>query len=271
MSDHTCTADDCDRKPLARGLCGSHYRRWRVTGDPNRYCPCGKALPIELGAKKYCAESCRPSCTAPECERPGRSRSGLCSMHALQARRGGELKPSSWASDWVCVVCGADVEKGSGRRRHCSGACQQIDSRYRKSGETERPNSFNCQLCGKLVCIKRRGSDGRLQRNDTQWCRDCGRGSPEAMRFKRYGVTPDQYREAAERGCEICGVKGLDLHVDHDHKCCGPRKFRTCGACVRGLICGPCNRALGMFQDEIPTLISAISYLSRSQERMRMK
>jgi hypothetical protein len=29
----TCSC--CDRKPLARGLCGKHYQRWSKYGDPN--------------------------------------------------------------------------------------------------------------------------------------------------------------------------------------------------------------------------------------------
>ena len=30
----TCTVDDCDRKPRARGWCSLHYQRWSRTGDP---------------------------------------------------------------------------------------------------------------------------------------------------------------------------------------------------------------------------------------------
>jgi len=51
------------------------------------------------------------------------------------------------------------------------------------------------------------------------------------------------------------------LAVDHDHKCCpGPR---SCGKCVRGLICEKCNHALGQTSDDPAILESAISYLRR--------
>lgn len=40
--------------------------------------------------------------------------------------------------------------------------------------------------------------------------------------------------------CAVCGVND-DLQVHHDHKCC-PTSY-SCGECVRGFLCGACNRA----------------------------
>lgn len=62
--------------------------------------------------------------------------------------------------------------------------------------------------------------------------------------------------------CVICKrdlVPGREKVVDHDHNCCPGQK--TCGSCVRGVLCGPCNRALGLFGDNPATLIQAASYL----------
>lgn len=166
-----------------------------------------------------------------------------------------------WATEWVCVVCGADVKKGSGRRRHCSNACQAADSRSNRGAP--RPSKAICQLCGNEFSLGRRTIDGRLQRTDTKWCRTCGRTSPEVLRFKRYGITDEQYQQAVERGCDICGRTDKKLHVDHDHSCC-PTPQKSCGSCVRGFLCGNCNRALGMFGDDIVVLRKAIQYLEEA-------
>ena len=55
--------------------------------------------------------------------------------------------------------------------------------------------------------------------------------------------------------CAICATtehRGRgNFYVDHDH---------STGK-IRGLLCNPCNIALGMFRDSIDTLKKAISYL----------
>lgn len=39
MAKSTCTVAGCERQHLARGWCGTHYRRWRLYGDPTAYAP----------------------------------------------------------------------------------------------------------------------------------------------------------------------------------------------------------------------------------------
>lgn len=98
----------------------------------------------------------------------------------------------------------------------------------------------------------------RAQQN-RDWYRQNPRSSAENarqhMRF-RYGLSPEQRAQMLDDQdgrCYLCG-EPLDLdqprkvHVDHDHSCC--RGGRSCGACIRGLACDPCNRGIGYFRDD---------------------
>ena len=252
-----------------------------------RPCPtCGSPINRGPGQHAYCSDECRPTCVHPTCDKPTRGTTDVCDSHQEQRRRHGELRPDRWAKEWVCVVCGKDVAKGSGRRKHCSANCQQLESqaRRRQSGKQAvrrtkgrpsvtlvkvsdgiRPKSARCRLCGEEFSLLVK-SGKRIQRADTQWCPRCGRESPEAIRFRRYGITPEDYSTAMGRGCAICGTKVAALHVDHDHSCCPSRKSTTCGECVRGLICGQCNRALGLMRDDPRRLRRAADYLEHGGE-----
>lgn len=229
---------------------------------PRRLCPtCGSPIRRGPGRYTYCSDLCRPICVHPTCEKPARGGDNVCASHQVMRKRYGELRPDTWTKDWVCVVCGKDVEKGSGRRKHCSAACQQLDYQHRGN----RPKSRTCKLCGREFSLLVK-SGARIQRTDTQWCPDCGRESPEVKRMMIYGVTPDAYAAALVRGCDICGERTEKLHVDHDHSCCPARggSTRICGKCVRGFLCGPCNRALGMMKDDPSRLRRAADYLDEN-------
>jgi len=75
----------------------------------------------------------------------------------------------------------------------------------------------------------------------------------------RYGMTEEGYSQIwdEQQGCcAICSVpaaKGEPLHVDHDHET---------GA-VRGLLCGHCNRAIGLVRDDPVIAKKAAGYLDR--------
>jgi hypothetical protein len=65
----------------------------------------------------------------------------------------------------------------------------------------------------------------------------------------------------------ICGCKEPTGHgwtVDHDHACCPGE--RSCGKCVRAILCMNCNNALGCVRDNIEILRKMISYLESFQK-----
>ena len=69
-------------------------------------------------------------------------------------------------------------------------------------------------------------------------------------RISSYGLTEASFAQlllAQEYACGMCHEpfkEGQRVHVDHDHACCRD-KCRSCGKCVRGLLCHVCNIALG--------------------------
>ena len=86
----------------------------------------------------------------------------------------------------------------------------------------------------------------------------------DVLRFGRYGLTETQFKEmlAAQRGlCAICLSALGTAQIDHDHGCCPGR--RSCGKCVRGLICASCNHMLGKAADSPQTLEAGAAYLRR--------
>ena len=85
--------------------------------------------------------------------------------------------------------------------------------------------------------------------------------------LSRYGLTQEQYDailDAQGHRCAICRRHESEfkrrLYIDHDHKCC-PSKARSCGLCVRGLLCHTCNTLLGNVNDDIAMLDKARLYL----------
>lgn len=84
---------------------------------------------------------------------------------------------------------------------------------------------------------------------------------------RHYGITLEQFESMLEEQggvCAICGMtpdeNGRHLCVDHDHSCCSGRK-RSCGKCIRGLLCMNCNRAIGWLNDDPALADRAAKYL----------
>lgn len=124
-----------------------------------------------------------------------------------------------------------------------------------------------CRGCGRSLPEHRFTVNAAIKDGLMARCRDCQ--SSVALQ-KNYGLTAQQRDQmiASQGGvCAICkklppkreGQGGW--HVDHDHSCC-PTAAKSCGRCVRGILCSPCNRMLGMARDDINTLRSAITYLA---------
>ena len=58
--------------------------------------------------------------------------------------------------------------------------------------------------------------------------------------------------------CAICKQNKPEV-VDHDHKCCSGRK--TCGKCVRSLLCKRCNTFVGYIEQNKSLLQPVLRYI----------
>ncbi len=189
----------------------------------------------------------------PACRRmftPYRSFQRACSKHCRKRLR--EINPDDLMPvHYTCRTCGKGAvgytTGGGGRFKYC-GDCQSEAQRRRN----EQKN-LNRRLDGTIEDEARRQKRRRSQ-------------------MYKYGITVERYDEmlAAQHGvCAICGkppsgkgTSGQSLHVDHDHSCCPGTK--SCGECVRGLLCSNCNMAVGLLKDDPTILTAALRYVTNA-------
>jgi hypothetical protein len=80
--------------------------------------------------------------------------------------------------------------------------------------------------------------------------------NPLRQRMTHYGLDQDDYELMVDRGCAICHADfefcpNLKPHIDHDHQT----------GKVRGVLCQPCNLALGHVRDDPAVVASMLRYL----------
>lgn len=189
------------------------------------------------------------------CEKPSRCLS-LCVGHYGQTRRGVELKP---LINWADLDCRGP--RCGNKAAHRTGYCRPHHGQKTKHGYVwvlgdrsaapdRKPRTrkvittTQCLFTGCDVprvggvagfCTTHRQLSGHLK--------------------TRYGINIETRCRMLEAQRGLCLICDIDItsqpHVDHCH---------TTGK-VRGLLCGPCNRALGMMQDDPVRLIRAAEYL----------
>jgi hypothetical protein len=104
---------------------------------------------------------------------------------------------------------------------------------------------------------------------------DAKKKSARKARITAYGITVEQFTRLLENqgyACAMCfepfDAEQLDgeqpIHIDHDHGCCST-KNRSCGQCVRGLLCHGCNVSLGHIERKLEL---AQAYLASQAARV---
>lgn len=155
---------------------------------------------------------------------------GWCGAHYRQYRLGEELRP-------------------------VRGSAHYYASKLNERGEKQ------CTKCGYWLSTdmfysrKDAGPNAKLRAH----CNRCNI-------LRRMSITARDYDDMLEAqggGCAICGVapetEARAFCVDHDHSCCPESK--SCGECVRGILCNGCNAMLGMAGESLDRLMSGAAYL----------
>ena len=143
----------------------------------------------------------------------------------------------------------------------------------------DRENMRKCTRCLENKPVSEFHKDVKNKDGLRYYCRPCSnraskehyeknkeRGRPRRIE-RTFGITIEDYNNLLDQQnncCAICGgvnEDGKALSIDHDHSCCPGRK--SCGKCVRQILCNSCNSMLGYARDDIEILEAAKKYLER--------
>lgn len=112
---------------------------------------------------------------------------------------------------------------------------------------------------GCQVCRKARRKITRQQNKVSNRPRE--REKERRYKLAKFGLSPEMFEVlVVEQGglCSICcgGPTSLGLCIDHNHK----------SGRMRGLLCGPCNSAIGLLKDSPEIVEAAAKYLRQYSE-----
>jgi len=149
------------------------------------------------------------------------------------------------------------------KTKKCTGCLRvlPVDEFYAKSNG--QPGGIaRCKSCKRTYGKKHHKANRveNLEKKKLYWLEN-----RNSIRVRKYGITTEHFEAmfAAQSGlCKICGEpetatlngKVRSLCVDHDHSCCPGE--RSCGKCVRGLLCLGCNVKLGWLERRLDAVLA---------------
>lgn len=171
----------------------------------------------------------RKPCKFEECDRDSRAL-GYCGSHYRQYKNGATLTK---LGNTTCRLSAEVVYRDYLGRKQCKRCRAWLPERF---------------FAPTTVV-----SDG-LRTN----CNNCRSVQRQEQTYNLSEQQLGEMLEAQNFGCAICATRvpgGMGTwHVDHDHRCC-PGK-RSCGACVRGLLCYQCNVSLCRIERNYERIVS---------------
>lgn len=123
-----------------------------------------------------------------------------------------------------------------------------------------------CTLCGETLPLE--SFNKNFEKRRGKWypraaCKGC---TADVMRSKRaqykFKITDEEYQSLLAGGCAVCGTME-ELCIDHDHGCCPTE--RSCGKCIRGVLCQRHNRAEGILRGSVEECLALADYLQNNR------
>lgn len=158
-----------------------------------------------------------------------------------------------------CIECNTEYDR------------KRIDDTRKFPRKLNELGQIHCRNCGSYFNESDMVSSKNGKYKGLSYCNTCSPLLSRTRLVERYGISLDQYHQMLEdqgHACKICNLKEktsrIRLSIDHDHNCCPGGK--SCGSCVRGLLCTNCNMSLGNAQDSIEILQKMIDYLKSYQK-----
>lgn len=215
--------------------------------------PCTKCGGPRTGSESRCAPCRRAEYTPTKCR-------DCDAVKDKGAQRCAACKAAEAAALRECKSCGSRI--GKGVRLFCPPCRVAVDLGKREYYGVKRSTSYHMRHAAKL-CVR---CGNHPQRENARVCSACAHEMREDHYLKKYGITVAEYEamSIAQGGCcAVCGRKSgagrKKLHVDHDHR----------NGRIRGLLCQPCNVAIGLLSEVPDTLLAAVKYLTSASEEER--
>lgn len=154
----------------------------------------------------------------------------------------------------LCHVCAGVTEKPNGKPYNAAVDCSFQDCERPTYAKGVCRNHYTLVFPTKKREPKPAPKPGRLARKcpfpdcegfsyTAPFCRE------HVKHWYAFPVEPTEYLKLRLiKNCQSCGDDTQKLVFDHDHDCCPGKK--TCGNCVRGVICQDCNVALGYLRND---------------------
>ena len=178
-------------------------------------------------------------------------------------------------SDRICEFCQTFFVTNRLDKKFCNYKCMRASCHLnQKIRRIEKRQSITktCAFC-QIVFVTNRSTQKfcnrlcRSRNHEQKPERKNGskrKHSQLKSKLKPFGFSVEDYEfelDNQNHVCAICGQPETDTHtgtlrrlcVDHDHKT----------GCFRGLLCGKCNKGIGLFKDNIALLKQAIQYLEK--------